>query len=75
MSTEALPQSRIAEDRMRRDRSIDIGGLILSAITIVFAIAAAFPIYWAVITLVQIRDGSDRQRAVAVAQADQYRGL
>jgi len=34
----------------RRDRGIDIGGLILSAITIAFALAAAFPIYWAVIT-------------------------
>tara|TARA_R110002124_G_scaffold27594_8_gene98351 strand:- start:4908 stop:5756 length:849 start_codon:yes stop_codon:yes gene_type:complete len=34
----------------RRDRGIDIGGLILSGITIAFALAAAFPIYWAVIT-------------------------
>ncbi len=50
MSVQAIPQSHIAQGRARRDRAIDIGGLLLSAITIVFAIAAAFPIYWAVIT-------------------------
>lgn len=50
MSAEALSQSQIARDRLRRDRGIDVGGLILSAITIACAIAAAFPIYWAVIT-------------------------
>jgi multiple sugar transport system permease protein len=50
MSADAIPQSRAIPDRARRDRSIDIGGLILSAITIIFALAAFFPIYWAVIT-------------------------
>jgi multiple sugar transport system permease protein len=50
MSAEAIPQSRLAEDRVRRDRSIDVGGLLLSAITFAFALAAFFPIYWAVVT-------------------------
>lgn len=50
MSADAIPQTRVIPDRARRDRSIDIGGLVLSAITIVFALAAFFPIYWAVIT-------------------------
>ena len=50
MSAEAIPQSRLADDRVRRDRSIDVGGLILSAITFAFALAAFFPIYWAVVT-------------------------
>jgi len=50
MSADAIAQSRAIPDRVRRDRSIDIGGLILSAITIAFALAAFFPIYWAVIT-------------------------
>ena len=50
MSVEALSQSRVATDRARRDRAIDVGGLILSAITFAFALLAFFPIYWAVIT-------------------------
>ena len=50
MSVQAIPQSRVADDRVGRNRAIDVGGLILSAITIIFAIAAFFPIYWAVIT-------------------------
>jgi multiple sugar transport system permease protein len=50
MSVEAIPQSRVAEDRVRRDRPIDVGGLILTAITFAFALAAFFPIYWAVVT-------------------------
>lgn len=50
MSVQALPQSRLANDRLRRDRAIDVGGLVLSGITFAFALAAFFPIYWAVIT-------------------------
>lgn len=50
MSAEALPNTRTMPDATRRDRAIDVGGLLLSAITILFALAAAFPIYWAVIT-------------------------
>jgi len=50
MSADAMPQAQQAITRAGRDRRIDVGGLILSAITIAFALAAAFPIYWAVIT-------------------------
>jgi multiple sugar transport system permease protein len=66
MSAEAIPQSRVANDRVRRDRAIDVGGLLLSAITFAFALAAFFPIYWAVVT-------SFKSETEVVAP--QYRGL
>jgi multiple sugar transport system permease protein len=50
MSAEALPQTGAIAAPAQRDRVIDMGGLILSAVTIVAALAFAFPIYWAVIT-------------------------
>lgn len=50
MSAEVLSSGAIAQERVRRDRNIDIGGLVLSAITIFFALLSIFPIYWAVIT-------------------------
>lgn len=50
MSAEALPQTGAIAAPAQRDRVIDMGGLILSAVTVVAALAFAFPIYWAVIT-------------------------
>lgn len=53
MSAEALPRVAEASERGGRDRAIDIGGLILTLITFAAALAAFFPIYWAVITSVK----------------------
>jgi multiple sugar transport system permease protein len=50
MSAEAIPQMGALAAPAQRDRVIDMGGLILSGVTIVAALAFAFPIYWAVIT-------------------------
>ncbi|MFC3704504.1 carbohydrate ABC transporter permease [Devosia honganensis] len=51
MSSDAIsrPAEHLAE-RARGDRLIDLGGLALTAITFAFALAAIFPIYWAVVT-------------------------
>ena len=51
MSADAI--SRPAEalvDRQGRDRLIDWGGLVLTAVTFGFALIAIFPIYWAIVT-------------------------
>jgi multiple sugar transport system permease protein len=40
----------VASARFRTGRSLDIGGLVLTAITVIFALLWAFPIYWGVVT-------------------------
>jgi multiple sugar transport system permease protein len=39
-----------AAPRSRSNKALDIGGLILTVITVIFAVLWAFPIYWALIT-------------------------
>ena len=36
--------------RMRANKAFDIGALILTLITVIFAVLWAFPIYWALVT-------------------------
>lgn len=50
MNHNQTSQSTTKPDQTRRDRFIDIGGLILSLVTLVGAIIWAFPIYWTLIT-------------------------
>lgn len=50
MSAEVMTASAVARERVQRDRRIDIGGLVLTAITIFFALLSIFPVYWAVVT-------------------------
>lgn len=51
MSTDILTRTQTgATDRVRGDRLIDWGGMILTIITFAFALMAVFPIYWAVVT-------------------------
>jgi multiple sugar transport system permease protein len=51
MSTEAIAhRGALAQTQQRRDRTLDVSGLLLSAITILVALASIFPIYWAVVT-------------------------
>lgn len=51
MSTQVATDVPVAvSERQRFDRTIDVGGLILSLITLVAALAFIFPVYWAVIT-------------------------
>lgn len=51
MSSEAIsrPNVRFA-DRVRGDKLIDWGGIVLTVVTFAFALMAIFPIYWAVVT-------------------------
>ena len=53
---EAPPGAFAAADQMRTLRYFDIGGLILTILTVVFAIIWAFPLYWAVITTFKPED-------------------
>ena len=50
MSAEVMTASAVAREPAVRDRRIDIGGLLLTAITILFALLSIFPVYWAVVT-------------------------
>ncbi|MBL1419682.1 MAG: carbohydrate ABC transporter permease [Alphaproteobacteria bacterium] len=50
MNHNQTSQSTTKPNHTQRDRFIDIGGLILSLVTIVGAIIWAFPIYWTLIT-------------------------
>ena len=54
MSAEAIPNRQVAAaDRKRGDGPIDMIGLVLSALTILVALASFFPLYWAVITSIK----------------------
>ncbi|UJW87415.1 carbohydrate ABC transporter permease [Devosia sp. SL43] len=54
MTAEALPRSQAAvATRGRRDRPLDLIGIVLTAITLIVALASFFPIYWAIITSVK----------------------
>jgi len=48
-STAAPSRDAVAKS-VRRTRAFDIGGLILTLVTVIFAVLWAFPIYWGVIT-------------------------
>ncbi|WP_083989006.1 carbohydrate ABC transporter permease [Devosia geojensis] len=54
MSADAIPSSgAIAAEPSRRDRSLDIVGIVLSVITLIAALVSFFPIYWAIITSIK----------------------
>lgn len=54
MSAEAIPNRQVAAaERKRGDGPIDMIGLVLSALTILVALASFFPLYWAVITSIK----------------------
>lgn len=54
MSADAIPSSQaMAAEPSRRDRSLDLIGIVLSVITLVAALASFFPIYWAIITSIK----------------------
>lgn len=54
MSAEVLPQTQSASaERQRRDRPLDMIGLLLTAITLIVALASFFPIYWAIVTSIK----------------------
>jgi multiple sugar transport system permease protein len=50
MTAEALPHVTVKTERTHRDPMLDLGGLVLSAVTFAFALLAFFPLYWAIIT-------------------------
>jgi ABC-type sugar transport system, permease component len=51
MSSDVLTRpADTAAERARGDRLIDFGGLVLTAITFLFALMAIFPVYWTVVT-------------------------
>jgi multiple sugar transport system permease protein len=54
MTAEALPRSQaIAATGGRRDRPLDLIGIVLTAVTLLVALASFFPIYWAIITSIK----------------------
>ncbi|GLQ55193.1 sugar ABC transporter permease [Devosia nitrariae] len=54
MSADAIPSSQaMTAEPSRRDRSLDLVGIVLSIVTLVAALASFFPIYWAIITSIK----------------------
>jgi multiple sugar transport system permease protein len=49
-SQNAIPRAAGSAIRSRTIKAFDIGGLVLTLITVIFAVLWAFPIYWGVIT-------------------------
>ena len=52
----AAPASVLVGSRPEAGRRIDIGGIILTTVTVAFAMVWAFPLYWAVITTFKPED-------------------